>query len=752
MFFRKNNNFEIKKNHLVMLLALSLGLGFQNCSKVAFSPTKLSSSSSGGALGSFKSSSLVINNGAAFTNMAEVQLGLQSEGAVEMYVTNSSGCQDGGMWEPMASTRKWTLAESNQLTYVYAQYKNAEGDLTSCVSASITHDDRPPEVEFTKGPDLYTNKSFAEFQVQLKTPDLSGIDKYECHIASEPFKECSESFDANPQDETSHTMYVRGVDKAGNTSSPAVEYTWMLDKTPPVLTITKAPSNPSSDYNASVGFTVKDDGGSGVDADKIYCQFDGTAAVASCTSEAKQLLNDGPHEFKLFATDRAGNMADTKTNWQIIGSPSGNFQVTGITGSGDTKVDNWLGKSLKPTVNWQASDGAVKYRVSILNQAGSAVICPEVEFAASPGALSNCNLMDNGHYNARVVAYAANNLPKAAPLFAFTVDNSGPIITIKTPIVSDDQKTVTIGYTITDAGSGVGAAECVRSFGANLDPLAGCKDKISVVYKNLPIGDHKFQIDAVDNVGISSTASATFQIKQIICDPFSPMNTAPCIPALKGKIFYQVKDWLTNVPINEKGYKNVGDYISKGEQAPAVLYMSKLMVPTRTFTAGFPVSDKDVVRKKDGEKLFEWFALQLDGVLKLAPTDGAGMYQIAIISDDGALVKYKDSSSVANYSTLINSDGFHGTKLACGAQVLTMNANSRLPIRVEYFQGPRERIALVLLYRKVTSNTLDALCGNSDVNFFGGTDTYPTGFAGTKYGQMLSRGWKPLSADNFVTN
>lgn len=88
--------------------------------------------------------SLSINSGAAYTNSTTVTLTPASTGAADMYITNTSGCGSGGSWETFASSKTWTLGQTNTTATVYAKYRDAAGNATSCVSATIIHDSVAP--------------------------------------------------------------------------------------------------------------------------------------------------------------------------------------------------------------------------------------------------------------------------------------------------------------------------------------------------------------------------------------------------------------------------------------------------------------------------------------------------------------------------------------------------------------------------------------------------------------------------------
>ena len=103
------------------------------------------------------------------------------------------------------------------------------------------------------------------------------------------------------------------------------------------------------------------------------------------------------------------------------------------------------------------------------------------------------------------------------------------------------------------------------------------------------------------------------------------------------------------------------------------IYVSKLNIPLRDFTEGFP----GVTKRQ------EWFAIDYTGRFWV---EKPGLYRFALTSDDGSRLDIDDQ-------TVVDNDGIH--------PALTKSASVELSggihrIRVQYFQGPRWQVALVL--------------------------------------------------------
>lgn len=129
---------------------------------------------------------------------------------------------------------------------------------------------------------------------------------------------------------------------------------------------------------------------------------------------------------------------------------------------------------------------------------------------------------------------------------------------------------------------------------------------------------------------------------------------------LEGKIYYIKRD-----------SQKLPDFSKM--KAKGTVYTSELNVPLQHWRVGFP----------GVTKRFEWFAIDYHGRLWI---DRPGDYRFALVSDDGAKLYIDDE-------VVIDDDGVHGATRREGRVELTGGVHR---IRVSYFQGPRDGVALIL--------------------------------------------------------
>jgi outer membrane protein OmpA-like peptidoglycan-associated protein len=138
-------------------------------------------------------------------------------------------------------------------------------------------------------------------------------------------------------------------------------------------------------------------------------------------------------------------------------------------------------------------------------------------------------------------------------------------------------------------------------------------------------------------------------------------GTAGTVPfALQGRVYF--------IPENSEQLPDFSRLRPQG-----TISTTSLNIQPQSFTVGFPgVTDR-----------FEWFAIDYQGRIMLPQ---AGTYLFRLTSDDGSKL-FIDGREV------IDNDGIHGVDWKDAPATLAAGLHE---VRVQYFQGPREDVALVL--------------------------------------------------------
>lgn len=145
--------------------------------------------------------------------------------------------------------------------------------------------------------------------------------------------------------------------------------------------------------------------------------------------------------------------------------------------------------------------------------------------------------------------------------------------------------------------------------------------------------------------------------------PPSAFGTTVIIPAgLRGTVYFIPKDTTVLPDFERSGVERVGE-----------VWTDTLNVPPRHWRSGFPgLTDR-----------FEWFAIDYNGRFWI---DKPGRYTFALLSDDGSRLFVDDTP-------VIDNDCQHPPDLRIAAVKLDGGGHR---IRVSYFQGPRDCVALLL--------------------------------------------------------
>ena len=173
---------------------------------------------------------------------------------------------------------------------------------------------------------------------------------------------------------------------------------------------------------------------------------------------------------------------------------------------------------------------------------------------------------------------------------------------------------------------------------------------------------------------------------EVICDPFSAGSKCEAGKGLKGNVYSFNGD--------EPGLssKKVNDYIAEGFRSNKLVVFSKFDIATRSWDLGFPAGEGDFLATENGSRLVEWFALDLKGMIRLGSQYATGDYQFALMSDDGATLEIEGQMVVDN-------DGVHSPKWSCSPANVHLKQGDLYDVKLKYFQGPRNQIALRLLWR-----------------------------------------------------
>lgn len=338
----------------------------------------------------------------------------------------------------------------------------------------VTVDTTAPTFAVRSGPVARTRARSATFTL---APNETIAGPVTCQIDDVAPSDCTAGTvsNAGPLPEGPHTLAVTASDDLGNTGTWT--YSWTIDLTPPVVTIT-----PSSGYVASSAVSIS--ATSSEPPALFYCQVDAGAFYVCPSAWVAYGLVDGIHRITVLAFDAAGNGGGSFVTLNVdTVAPS--VTVSGPVGLTSSRSATLTMSSNEPGTFECSIDGA------------ASAAC------ASPFSLSN--LADGSHQVVvRAVDRAGNRSADAA--VSWTVDATPPTTTIAGPAASTNSTTAT--FTLT-------ASEPNIAFVCAVDgaPVAACSS--SVNYTGLAAGKHAFvalAIDAAGNVGPAASSLWTVDL------------------------------------------------------------------------------------------------------------------------------------------------------------------------------------------------------------------------------------------------
>src|SRR6266851_2940630 len=213
------------------------------------------------------------------------------------------------------------------------------------------------------------------------------------------------------------------------------------DSTPPTVTLTAKPTNPTNSTQATFTWTIADpDNSTGFSS---FCKLD-TGNFAACVSGVVYAqLGDGQHSFTVHAADPAGNRStDVSYSWLV--------DTTAPTIHCDA-----------PDVLWHAGDVSLKCMAS---DSGSGLANPsDANFTLSTSVPAGTETA-NATTGVRQVCDVLNHCATAGPISGIKVDKKAPTIIASAVTAADNKpyapgtwtnQSVRVTYACADGGSGV---------------------------------------------------------------------------------------------------------------------------------------------------------------------------------------------------------------------------------------------------------------------------------------------------------
>ena len=328
-----------------------------------------------------------------------------------------------------------------------------------------TVDTTAPVVTLTSAPSGTTTVAGSSFTFDVDDPGAV----VECRIDAGTWAGCISPF-APVLPDGAHTVAIRATDAAGNVGT-AGPVAWTVDATAPAILITSAPSGTVTTRDGEFEFTVDDP------AATVECRFDAEPWASPCASpKVFTGFDDGPHSFAVRATDQAGNVGAEGRIFFIDATAP----VVTIT-SGPIGSTVSTGTSLSFVVD--DATATVECRLD-----GAAWIVP----CASPAVYA---ALDDGLHTFEVRATDENGLVGGIVSRTWSVDTTPPTVTIT---AGPD------GVIGTDSATFEFSADEPADLQCRIDTASWAPCSSPKTFTGLPVGDHLFEVRAIDFAGLTS--------------------------------------------------------------------------------------------------------------------------------------------------------------------------------------------------------------------------------------------------------
>ena len=234
--------------------------------------------------------------------------------------------RDGGAWGVCTSPQEYTsLAEGAHTFEVKAIDQAGNVDATPA-TYGWTVDSKAPDTQIDTEPAALANSTTANFAFTANDGAGSGIASFECRRDGGTWGVCTSPHQYTSLAEGAHTFEVKAIDKAGNVDQTPAAHSWTIDATPPPVQIDSGPTGLTAD--AAPTFTFSSEPGA-----NFECSIDeGIPSFGPCSGASTHTpaspLADGPHTFRVRATDAATNQATATRGFTVETSAPPTPQLT----------------------------------------------------------------------------------------------------------------------------------------------------------------------------------------------------------------------------------------------------------------------------------------------------------------------------------------------------------------------------------------------------------------------------------------
>jgi hypothetical protein len=460
---------------------------------------------------------------------SEVHWHANENGAFELRV-GGSDCTSGTVLDsgaygsqPTAHTSIVAVADlaegQNTLRLCLADAASNKGSIT----ATLSRDTTTPETQIDSHPAALSASASASFAFSGSDGSGSGVASFQCRRDSSEasaWASCSSPQGYAALADGAHVFEVRTVDVAGNADPTPAAFGWTVDTTPPTVTVDSGPSGLTNDPTPTFAFHASEAGSS------FECSTDtGTPDFGPCSDAGSHTparpLADGPHTFRVRATDAAANQGASTTRGFTVDTAAPPAPQLTSTAPASPANEN------SPKIVGSAPGGSTVRLYASLDCSGSVLVTMSAAQLAD-GVLVSVLDDTTSKFSATATSAAGNASGCSAPI-AYVEDSSAPDAQIDGhPVDPANSTLATFVFSGSDgAGSGVASFRC-RIDSNQPAAWGACSSPQS--YSSLGEGAHQFEVRAIDKAGNIDPSPASFAWTIDTAAPQTQIDSHP--PAL----------------------------------------------------------------------------------------------------------------------------------------------------------------------------------------------------------------------------
>jgi predicted phage tail protein len=400
-------------------------------------------------------------------------------------------------WQPCSSPEAHDLSGEPDGDYDFSvRAVDTAGNTGASLTSTYTLDTTGPDVNITSEPT--TPGSDPNPSWSFSTEPGASV---ECELSVggsvvNPWTSCSspQEYDLSAQSDGAYRFTVRATDAAGNTGNPSSDV-YILDTSPPVVSITSAPAAFSSEQNPEWAFTSE----AGVTTECELSSVSGGVlqSFTFCVSPQSYDLTslpDDTYTFSVQATDQAGNLGPASTSAYTLDTSG---PVASVSSSPPSP-----GNSLSPSWGFTGEAGATLE----CELTGPSGVLSTWTPCASPQAYNLTGQPEGGYTFSVRATDAAGNVGAPASN-TYTLDRTAPASSITSAPASPGNTTDPIWTFTTELGATT-QCELSRS-GVVVSAWAGCTSPKTYSLAGQPDGTYTFRVRATDTAGNTGTAQSS---------------------------------------------------------------------------------------------------------------------------------------------------------------------------------------------------------------------------------------------------